>query len=252
MNPLTPQTYPPWVIAHRGFSSDYPENTLAAFDAAAAGPIQGIELDIQLTRDLVAVVYHDRTLLGIGGGRRRVRNQDWRTLARFETVRSRDRGPSRHIPLLDQVLARYGRRCLLLLEVKRREKQWSRLQCAMDRVIEAIHRHDMRERAWILCYDLPLLEYGYERDPSLRFVWNQDKPRFEPGADFLFAYSVNIKNLNEKIVHDAHKVGKPVLTFTCNTPKQLARALSYGVNGIMSDNPHWLVENLATHTREGA
>lgn len=59
------------VWAHRGCSQRYPENTLLAFEkAAAVHGLTGIELDIQLTRDGEMVVIHDervdRTTEGMG------------------------------------------------------------------------------------------------------------------------------------------------------------------------------------------
>lgn len=52
------------IVAHRGFSGKYPENTLKAFDAAFRHPefgkkIIGFETDIQLSSDNKIVVYHD-------------------------------------------------------------------------------------------------------------------------------------------------------------------------------------------------
>ncbi|HKB90267.1 MAG TPA: glycerophosphodiester phosphodiesterase, partial [Opitutaceae bacterium] len=49
-------------IAHRGASVEAPENTLAAFRRALEIGVDGIELDVQTTRDKVAVVFHDDSL----------------------------------------------------------------------------------------------------------------------------------------------------------------------------------------------
>ena len=54
--------YPILVIAHRGFSGQAPENTLAAFQAAIDAGSDMIELDVHLTRDSEVVVIHDDTL----------------------------------------------------------------------------------------------------------------------------------------------------------------------------------------------
>lgn len=48
-------------FAHRGFSSCYPENTMEAFQAAYESGSDGIELDVQLTRDGEVVIFHDAT-----------------------------------------------------------------------------------------------------------------------------------------------------------------------------------------------
>ena len=53
---------PPWIIAHRGYPYKYPENTLAAFQAAVRAGVAMIELDVMLSRDRKLVVIHDDTL----------------------------------------------------------------------------------------------------------------------------------------------------------------------------------------------
>ena len=51
------------IFAHRGFSAYYPENTMLAFQKVAAETVaDGIELDIQLTKDGEIVIMHDETL----------------------------------------------------------------------------------------------------------------------------------------------------------------------------------------------
>lgn len=50
------------IWAHRGCSYAWPENTLEAFAAACKLPVEGIELDIQLSRDGRLVVIHDETV----------------------------------------------------------------------------------------------------------------------------------------------------------------------------------------------
>jgi glycerophosphoryl diester phosphodiesterase len=53
----------PWNIAHRGGAQLMPENTLPAFADALARGCDGVELDVQLTADSVAVVHHDDRLM---------------------------------------------------------------------------------------------------------------------------------------------------------------------------------------------
>ena len=52
----------PTFVAHRGYASAFPENTLIALDAAQQAGAQYVEVDIQLTSDLVPVLFHDRNL----------------------------------------------------------------------------------------------------------------------------------------------------------------------------------------------
>ena len=57
----------PLIIAHRGASAHAPENTLAAFRRAVEAGADGIELDVRLARDGVAVVFHDSSLKRTAG-----------------------------------------------------------------------------------------------------------------------------------------------------------------------------------------
>ena len=48
--------------AHRGFCSRYPENTMLAFEKALAEGVDGIENDVQLTKDGEIVILHDESI----------------------------------------------------------------------------------------------------------------------------------------------------------------------------------------------
>ena len=50
------------VYAHRGYSGKYPENTMLAFRKAVEVGCDGVEMDVQLSRDGEVVVIHDELL----------------------------------------------------------------------------------------------------------------------------------------------------------------------------------------------
>ena len=52
----------PALIAHRGYTARYPENTLAALEAAASCGATHVEVDVQLSADGVPMLFHDETL----------------------------------------------------------------------------------------------------------------------------------------------------------------------------------------------
>jgi glycerophosphoryl diester phosphodiesterase len=149
---------------------------------------------------------------------------------------------------LDEVLDHYGGKTLLLLEIKCRERRGDRrrLQRLMDLTLAMARQRNLADQVLILCFDLALLAYGHDQDPTFRFVLNQDRSGgLQPGADFLFAYSLRQNLLKPSRVKTIQGAGKPVLTYTCNQASQVRRALSCGVNAIMTDHPPWLTQLLA-------
>lgn len=56
------------VWAHRGASAYRPENTLEAFELAVSQKADGVELDVQLTKDGELAVVHDETLERVSNG----------------------------------------------------------------------------------------------------------------------------------------------------------------------------------------
>lgn len=71
----------PRIIGHRGASGSAPENTLAAFRAAAAAGAKMVEFDVTLSRDGVPVVIHDDTLERTTNGRGNVTDHTAEELA---------------------------------------------------------------------------------------------------------------------------------------------------------------------------
>ena len=104
-----------WMYAHRGLhdnSSDAPENSLRAFmKAVEAG--YGIELDVQLTKDGVPVVFHDFTLKRVCGGEGKVCQYTFQELQQHRLC-----GTDQRIPKLEEVLELVGGRVPLIVELK--------------------------------------------------------------------------------------------------------------------------------------
>ena len=90
------------VIAHRGYSARYPENTLLAIrQACLLPPTDGIEIDLHLTLDRKIVLQHDEDLERMTvGGTGRVADRPWNGyIDQLKTV-----GADEPVALLSQVL----------------------------------------------------------------------------------------------------------------------------------------------------
>lgn len=104
---------PDVIYAHRGlFGGKVPENSLLAFTLAIAKGY-GIELDVQLTRDGVAVVFHDDNAQRVCGADKNICDM---TMPEVEQLRLS--GSSEKIPLFTEVLSLVDGKVPLIIELK--------------------------------------------------------------------------------------------------------------------------------------
>lgn len=110
---------PEWLtnrpVAHRGLHDadrSIPENSLAAFEAAVDAGYP-IELDIQLSADHQAVVFHDRSLLRLCGSAELVSSLTVHELSQHRII-----GTDQHLPTLAETLEFVDSRVPVLVEIK--------------------------------------------------------------------------------------------------------------------------------------
>lgn len=104
-----------WYYAHRGFhdtGEQAPENSLKAFWRAVERGY-GIELDVQMSRDGIPVVFHDFTLKRVCGREGKVADYTCRELSECSLC-----GTGERIPTLEEVLRLVGGRVPLIVELK--------------------------------------------------------------------------------------------------------------------------------------
>ena len=104
-----------WMYAHRGLhnnQSEAPENSLAAFRLAVDHKY-GIELDVQLTKDGIPVVFHDYTLTRVCGEKKKVVEIDYKDLCQYKLFSSKER-----IPTLMEALTCIDGKVPIIIELK--------------------------------------------------------------------------------------------------------------------------------------
>ena len=118
--------------AHRGLHNNdtqAPENSMAAFKLAVEQGY-GIELDVQLTKDEIPVIFHDETLKRICNVEGNVRDYTYEELQRFTLCNTQER-----IPLFADFLEMVDGRVPLIVEIKIHEK--AKKVCArVDEILE--------------------------------------------------------------------------------------------------------------------
>ena len=145
------------IIAHRGFSDGYPENTLLAFKKAIEADADGIETDLRLSKDGEIVLSHDIDLHRMGNSKVSVESSFLQALKQYVI------GENESIATLDELIALAEGRLTLILEVKYNPETYKQL---CDILVKKIaDKHDWIE---VSCFDDRVLLYLHRLDPDIR------------------------------------------------------------------------------------
>jgi glycerophosphoryl diester phosphodiesterase len=149
------------VVAHRGLARLFPENTRAAVLGALRAGIPRVEIDVQLTRDGVPVLWHDAGTERMTGVKADVRELTWNTLGRFSAHepgrfgrRFRAERPCR-LDALAQTLAGEGGLKTLFVELKAESLRRFGRTAMLALCAEALA--PIRRRVVLISFDLPVL-----------------------------------------------------------------------------------------------
>jgi len=222
-------------IGHRGAKAHLPENTLASFQKALDLGANGIELDIHACASGELVVIHDFTVDRTTNGSGEVHKM---TLAELKSL-AVDGGYG--IPTLSEVMELCKGRCMVNIEMKGRHTA-ALLQDFMARLIEKDNwRYDdilvssfQREELEAMSKLNPDVHLGILTQASMKEAWDWAE---EFNAKALHPH---FSLLTENNVRKAQEAGFKIYTWTVNDPDDIARMKSYGVDGIISDNPERL------------
>lgn len=108
------------VIGHRGAAGLVPENTFAGFEVALKLGVDGIETDIQRTKDGKLVLFHDDRIDRTTNGTGMLEEISWEELQKLDAGSWFNmKYAGERVPLLIDVLERYGNRTSFDLEIKK-------------------------------------------------------------------------------------------------------------------------------------
>jgi glycerophosphoryl diester phosphodiesterase len=243
------------IIAHRGASFDAPENTLSAVKLAFEQGADACELDVHLTKDGKIVALHDADTRRTGGISRRVAGQTFDELRRLDVGKWgkwRNKGFSEKIPLLDEALALIPEGKRVFIEIKCGREILGELGNALQRsgrspaqIVIIGFSHETVKAAKAM---LPEVEVNWLASSPGRI---KKKARLKQIIEKAWAANVDGLDLssrfpiNHEFVATIHKVGLKLYTWTVDDPALARREAEAGVDGITTNRPGWLREQLA-------
>jgi len=243
----------PLVIAHRGYSSGAPENTLPAFRWALETEADLVELDYHHSKDQVLTVVHDGTLDRTtdavrrwGAGTNRVSEATFAKMRELDASSWRGSNqPPATIPSLVEALDLIQPRSVTLIERKagpaeacvrlirdRREVNQVVVQSFDWQYLEDYHR---LEPSQVLGALGPWKSYRgvalTEQDQALSGRWIDEARRV--GARVV----VWNQKVDAAAVALAHERGMKVWVYTIDAPADMNRLLDLGIDGLITNNP---------------
>ena len=245
---------PPWIIAHRGFRAKYPENTLIAFEAALDAGVTMIELDVTHSRDGKLVVMHDRTLDRTTNGRGPVNGYFLKELKELDAGSWFNPAfAGQHVPELEEVLELVQGRTLINIEIKPNPDNSHHPSDDIEQqVVELVNRKDARDTVLISSFDRAVLERikRLENPPTLALI-SRD-PADSSTILFcrqlkIFSWHPNHAILSHEQVDLMHSAGIRVFPYNADTLAEIERMFDMNVDGIISNDPLFVIDWLRHH-----
>jgi glycerophosphoryl diester phosphodiesterase len=242
------EKYRPLIVAHRGARDEAPENSRSAFDAALNYPVDGIEFDVRITRDGVPVIHHDRSLIRTSGSRKRIESILFDELSQIDCGSWFSKSfRNERILTFEKTIDMYCKKTRLYVEIKSDEEnslsEISRIVTlkVIDTINKRVPRNHMKNIS-VLSFNLKILSFARLKAPGLKYVYNLSGSSLkqESYPPYLNGLCLPVNKLSKSFMDKAQKNGYRVLTYTCNNPEQLKKAMEIGVDVIMTDKPGWL------------
>lgn len=224
------------LTAHRGFSARCPENTMAAFRAAADAGADCIELDIRETADHVFVVCHDESLARTTGVCCPVSSLCYWEIAELDAGGWFSPAfQGEHLPALEEVLALAKQREIRLnLEIKSPAFGENSAQA----LVALLRQYGAETLCSVSCQSYPVLTRIKAAGPELATILVASSVPEDLGsltdAD---ALSIALRAVTPELTVRVHRCGKRLLIWDANTPAELRRVAAAKPDGIITDDP---------------
>ncbi|HEV7746163.1 MAG TPA: glycerophosphodiester phosphodiesterase family protein [Pyrinomonadaceae bacterium] len=249
----------PLILGHRGACALAPENTLAAFSRAISDGADGVEFDVRLSRDGIAVVIHDATLKRTALVEGSVSEMSAAELSAVDvgawfTGRSKESLRGEKLPTLTQVFELFStNHGELYVEMKSDKNEGSELAAA---VVKLTRECRMIDRVVVESFDHAAIAAVKKIDPGIRTA-----ALFEPKltrpistvrrlkmVDTAVAFGANEIALHHtlvgpRLIEKAIQAGLEVVVWTVDDSAWIARAQKLEIKALIANDPGAMVRN---------
>lgn len=245
------------IVAHRGASHEAPENTLAAVNLAWAQSADGVEIDVYLSRDGRIVAHHDKTTKKTAGKDVAIVEQTFDELRALDVGRWKNaKYRGERIPTLVEILATIPQGKRLFIEVKCGPEIVPQLKADLRKAGKSA------EQTAVIGFSLEAMRAVKDALPELQVylvsglkknkVTRQWSPKIEDlvkQAKDARLDGLDLQSCGALTRASVQKIREADLGFyvwTVDDPQEARRVIELGVDGITTNRPGWLREQVVS------
>ncbi|MCX5785006.1 MAG: glycerophosphodiester phosphodiesterase [Elusimicrobia bacterium] len=262
------------VHGHRGTRGTRPENTLSAFREALRLGVDVLEMDMNVTKDGVIVISHEKSIIPdicLGPDGKKLASPAPIISLTLEEVKKYDCGtlqnprfpaqapsPGERIPTLEEVFQMVlastepaAARVRFNIETKLvpGEPELSPPPAVFAKLfVDMVKKYGLTDRVILQSFDWRTLVEAKKLEPKIKIAQLIEATLVDlvavaksSQADII---SPEFKWINKDVVEYLHKNGIQVVPWTLNDKKDIENAISWGVDGIITDYPGDLIDYL--------
>jgi glycerophosphoryl diester phosphodiesterase len=246
------------IIAHRGASAYYPENTIPSFEGAIAMGADMVELDVQLTSDKEVVVFHDEIISRCTDGRGKIADYTLAQLKKLDAGNWYDKKfKNTRISTLMEVLDICKNKIAVNIEIKTEAVSKMFFGGVEEKCLKIVAQSDMDGHVVFSSFDPRAIMHLKQIDETAAVAVLYENKYYVSklpsdiidlvGAD---AFNCSKSELTKEWMIDVKSQGIPVNIYTVDDVRNLKKFLNMGVSGIFTNKPDILKKVLAD-TKQG-
>nr|WP_085991969.1 glycerophosphodiester phosphodiesterase [Oceanobacillus senegalensis] len=231
---------PTTVFAHRGASKYAPENTLPAFELAYEMGAEGIETDVQLTKDNIPILIHDENIKRTTNGIGYVKNF---TFAELQTLDAGSWFSKKYAQTKILSLERFlqwakNKSLYLNIELKNNRIDYNGLETI---VYDLVKDYQLLDRTTLSTFNRESVKRMklLSKTIGVAFLTSKRNKNLVNDAKILGANAIHIKYrlLNRYLVDKAHQENMDIRVYTVNRFPSMYRCFKLNCDGIFTDVP---------------
>lgn len=228
------------IFAHRGYSFEYPENTMLAFKKCLEKGAKAIELDIHKTKDGKIVVMHDEDIERTLKGKGLIKDYTLEELRKFncKNIKFRDNDLCK-IPILEEVINLIEDKDIFLnIEAKTDVIDYKLEKDTLD----IINKYNVRDKVLISSFNHECIKRFKEIQKDIKYA-NLYGDKSINSKDLtnkikdleLYSINIDVELATKELVQNAHNNNIKVFVYTVNSIEVAKKLMEYGVDGIFTD-----------------